>query len=529
MAIRDLSKDDDKAVDSATYCVVGGGIAGLLLATRLARKNRQVIVLESGTLAFDAEIHALNEIDDPSGRYSRALTGRYRGLGGSSSRWGGRMIPISPEDQSARDHVSQPEWPISPGVLEGYQHELEKLFSVGHDSFEEIDRSAPGSSGLFLADQEDFKARWAKCPTFKRCNIVSMLGKEVRSSPNIRVWLNATVSEFDVDSASGRLRAVTAKSLMGQSITIEAREFAIAAGTIESTRLLLMLHEASGHNAFARTDALGSYFQDHLKAEIAVAGRQRPDFSNHLLSYRFIKGTRRDLHLELSHGAQRSDAVASSFVYVSMDLGNSGLAVIKSIAHGLQQRKVEVQHLRAAAKDVGLIARGAFWRMWHKQLYVPPGVNFRLMTSIEQLPDPQNRIRLSENRDRLGVKKPLFEWKPRDPDEKTFQSTVKHLKRYWQRSTLDTLCPLTWAPVVDNPDAKIIDQAEACAHPSGSTRMGTNPATSVVGPNLRCHDVPNVAVASASVFPTAGSANPTFTIMKLALWLADSYMSFPVL
>ncbi len=73
----------------------------------------------------------------------------------------------------------------------------------------------------------------------------------------------------------------------------------------------------------------------------------------------------------------------------------------------------------------------------------------------------------------------------------------------------------------------IIDQAEACAHPSGSTRMGTDPAESVVGPDLRCHAIPNVAVASASVFPAAGSANPTFTIMKLALWLADAYLENP--
>jgi choline dehydrogenase-like flavoprotein len=55
--------------------------------------------------------------------------------------------------------------------------------------------------------------------------------------------------------------------------------------------------------------------------------------------------------------------------------------------------------------------------------------------------------------------------------------------------------------------------------------MGLTPSASVVGPDLRCHAIPNVAVASASVFPTSGSANPTFTIMKMALWLADSYLA----
>src|SRR5690606_32466334 len=98
MTIRDLKAGNAGLPTSATYCIVGGGIAGLLLAMRLARGKRNVVVLESGGLSFDEEIHALNTIDDPTGRYDRELTGRYRGLGGSSTRWGGRIIPISPHD-----------------------------------------------------------------------------------------------------------------------------------------------------------------------------------------------------------------------------------------------------------------------------------------------------------------------------------------------------------------------------------------------------------------------------------------------
>ena len=527
MAILDLSVAGPDLNETASFCVVGAGIAGLLLATRLARRKRKVIVLESGNMRFDPAVHALNEIDDPAQRYSRSLNGRYRGLGGSSSRWGGRMIPISPSDSQARQHIAQPEWPINQHVLDGYERELEKLFSVGHDPFDEIDIISNGMSGLLSTDEEDFKVRWAKCPTFKRCNIATMLGDELRSSLHASVWLNATVSDFGLDRAAGRLVTLKAQSLAERRIAVSADQFVIAAGTIESTRLLLLLNEASDRHAFAGTDALGRYFQDHLKAEVAQVDRQRPALTNHLLSYRFVKGTRRDLHLELSCGAQESEAVSSAFVYVSMDLANSGLAAIKGIAHGLQQRKVELRQVGAAMKDLRLVARGAFWRLWHKQLYVPPGVPFRLMTSIEQLPHAQNRITLSHTRDRLGMPKARLDWKPRASDERTFRATAQRLKHYWQRSGFDSLCPLVWDPAVADPHAYITDKAEACAHPSGSIRMGTDPATSVVGPDLRCHGVPNVAVASAAIFPTAGSANPTFTIMKLALWLADSYQNVP--
>lgn len=524
MTIRDLSSEDADLVLTSGHCIVGGGIAGLLLATRLARAGRKVVVLESGGLNFESDVHALNAIDDADGRYARELNGRYRGLGGSSSRWGGRMIPISDYESGARPYLSQPQWLLPAAALEKYRVELEDLFQVGHDSFEDIESAMPGASGILPTSIDDFQARWAKCPTFKRCNIVTALGREIRESANITVMLHATVVDFTLDRERGRLDAVKAKGLGGRIVDVRADHFAISAGTIETTRLLLLLDAASDDRAFAGTDALGRYFQDHLKAEVAVVDRRRATLTNHLLGYRFIKGVRRDLHLELSHDAQIDNAVSSGFVYVSMDLANSGLAAIKSIAHGLQQGKVEAKHVKSAIGDLGLIASAAYWRLRYRQLYVPPGVDFRLMACVEQLPDPQNRITLSNETDRMGVRKAKFDWRPRAPDERTFQATIKHLGRYWQSAGFDALCPLIWEPSINDPDIRVIDRAEACAHPSGSARMGTDAATSVVGADLRCHAVPNVAIASAAVFPTAGSANPTLTIMSLALWLAESYI-----
>jgi choline dehydrogenase-like flavoprotein len=55
----------------------------------------------------------------------------------------------------------------------------------------------------------------------------------------------------------------------------------------------------------------------------------------------------------------------------------------------------------------------------------------------------------------------------------------------------------------------------------GTTRMGTDPAESVVNPQLRSHDVPNLSVASSSVFVTPGAVNPTLTIAALSLKCAD--------
>jgi choline dehydrogenase-like flavoprotein len=55
----------------------------------------------------------------------------------------------------------------------------------------------------------------------------------------------------------------------------------------------------------------------------------------------------------------------------------------------------------------------------------------------------------------------------------------------------------------------------------GTTRMGDDPATSVVDRDCRMHGMTNVYLAGSSVFPTGGYANPTLTILALALRLGD--------
>jgi choline dehydrogenase-like flavoprotein len=70
----------------------------------------------------------------------------------------------------------------------------------------------------------------------------------------------------------------------------------------------------------------------------------------------------------------------------------------------------------------------------------------------------------------------------------------------------------------------ILAFAQDYAHPSGTTRMGTERSSSVVGADLVCHHVPNLSVVSASCFPSTGSANPTLTVMLLA-WRAACAIS----
>ena len=58
-------------------------------------------------------------------------------------------------------------------------------------------------------------------------------------------------------------------------------------------------------------------------------------------------------------------------------------------------------------------------------------------------------------------------------------------------------------------------------HHMGTTRMASDPAHGVVDAQCRVHGLDNLWIAGSSVFPTCGFVNPTFTIVALALRLAD--------
>ena len=58
-------------------------------------------------------------------------------------------------------------------------------------------------------------------------------------------------------------------------------------------------------------------------------------------------------------------------------------------------------------------------------------------------------------------------------------------------------------------------------HEIGGARMGSDPRRSVVDKFCRSHDVPNLYVVDASVFPSSSEKNPTHTIMALAARTAE--------
>lgn len=134
---------------------------------------------------------------------------------------------------------------------------------------------------------------------------------------------------------------------------------------------------------------------------------------------------------------------------------------------------------------------------------------------VEQEPDPSNRITLGSQRDPFGRLKPPLHWRL---SEQMIQSILRS-----QDCLADAIAKahLGQLQILRDKDNLPVFESLGSHHHMGTTRMHPDPRQGVVDETCRVHGVDNLYVASSAVFPTGGHANPTLTIVALALRLAD--------
>ena len=524
MTIRRLVDENDPATSvSATVCVVGAGIAGLVAAVRLARDpSVTVVVIESGVAKDDTTLSDLDLIDNPAGNYEGIW--RARGLGGSSSRWDGKLLPISRSDTAERPWVGQAGWPFDIAELDRYTSDLEEMLGVDFAPYEEYVAPLLDSGGLLPRNDPDFVQRWPKRPPPSAMNIADVLRDEMTSLPNIDVWLGATASEFEFDPETARLDTIAAVDHHGHSLKVSADEFVIAAGALESTRLALLADRQSGGVLSRDGDALGRYFNDHYGLNVATVRPVSPTKANRALADRWTLGGSRHLHFEVTPAVQQDGQIASAYFDFGVTLPPTSALTQMRLAVGAAKQRQTGAALTSARRGLsGLpdLLKTAAWRYGRRMKYWPTDATIELKVWIEQLPNRSNRLVLSDITDSLGQPRLRCEFTKFDDEERTLRLTINRIRAFWD-SHMGAIATLDWIPEVDDPHVRLVDLTVQLAHPAGSTRMGDDPTSSVVDSSLRVHSVPNLSVASSSVFPTSGSANPTLTIVQLAMRAADA-------
>jgi choline dehydrogenase-like flavoprotein len=127
---------------------------------------------------------------------------------------------------------------------------------------------------------------------------------------------------------------------------------------------------------------------------------------------------------------------------------------------------------------------------------------FNLASFLEDLPFAENRVN--------GGAEPSFEYRVHPYDAERLKDFRGRLKK-----ALKPLRPQLLAQGENN---------ERLFHCCGTTRFGTDPASSVLDRNNRAHELENLYVVDASFFPSSGGTAPSLTIAANALRVAEHFV-----
>lgn len=526
MAVRDLS-EGDVPEEGVTYdvCLIGAGAAGISVAQAFAGSRFSVCLLESGGLGAEADTQSLYE-GDVTGHAMTMDVGRYRVLGGSTSKWTGRCGMLDDIDFASRPWVPHSGWPIDLDDLEPYYKAAQLICGFAEPWIE--DEHAARMLGV--PPTNDSRLRnfmWRYAPIGNR--VYRNWGVEYRQllqdAGNVDTILHANMTKWHASPDGGQVEAVTISTLDVRQRVVRARTFVLCGGGLESTRLFLSSADDVPGGLGSGYGMAGRFFMQHPRGRIGrLEANARTALA--LQDRHAIFGVRDGLQYEtgfaLTERAQREGGLLNASVILTYDADpDSGWAAFKSLAstepEGPERTYGRAGTLMRMAKDPRSIASN-LWRKGRQKRHAAfPVSGIDLLIDLEQTPDPDSRITLSSDRDRLGMRKARVDWRIGDDERRTAAQFGHFLADHFTRTGGGKVELDDWV----HDSGPVGDELTGTYHHIATLRMSQSPRDGVVDGNCRVHGVDNLYVSSCATFATGGHVNPTFTIVALGLRLAD--------
>lgn len=506
----DLDHFDGQALPRRRFCIVGAGIAGLVLSQRLASKGFEINLLEAGGLELEERSQDLYRAKMSAAEHTGTTLGRFRTFGGSSTRWGGQLLPYTADLFKPGDGSDAPEWPIEEAEIAGYYESVQRIFHAGTLPFTEDLLKALGKGPSPFSN--DLRLRFSKWAPFARRNLAQTIGRECLTNPRIHLFTHANVAELC--ASEGRITHARLLDYRGRSFEVAAEEFIVAAGTIESSRILL-----SSPTIPNCGEQFGQGFHDHVSMPAAVLPPPARKQIMDRLGPFFVNGVLHTVKIEAAPDLRKEHgllAVMAHFVVEEPE--DSGIAAVRNLLTSIQRRNFTqalTANLVPMIRGTGDVARLAWASKVLKRRAVSNRAVVRLTIDLEQPAKAGNRIRLSGERDAIGLPRAIVDWRIGEAEQQTASRFARLMKLKLAEAGFS---PLEWLPgVLEGEGLSLLDTY----HAMGGLRMGTEAATSVVDRNLNMHVIGNLHIASCAVFPSGGSSNPTFTLIAITMRLAD--------
>lgn len=520
----DIRSLPDGETVQTDICIVGAGAAGIAIARELVGSGLKVCLLESGGLEYDEPTHELNHVRNVGELTLNLDYFRARYFGGTTNLWGGNCAPLDPIDFEARPWIPASGWPIQRDDLEPYYHRAQPYFELpdhGYDP-DEWARAVPEFAAARLPVHGGPVAEklYQRSPR-------TAFGERYRAdlapdSCNVTVLLHANAVGLDTDEDARTVRAVRVATLDGKRYAVAARLVILAAG-IENARLLLLSSDRMPAGLGNGHDVVGRYFTEHLNVvsgEVLLPDR----FGAH--AFYDIEGwadrvspTRVPMvvGLQPTPEAQAREGIANYVAFIAETARaeqSPGYRAARRLLGRVRRGQIPenaAADLGALVGDFGSVVRGGYDHLFGGGTRV-----FRFQHFFEQVPNPDSRLTLADERDALGLPMMQVAWRTSALDKRTLARGQDLVIRALGQAGVGRVRPEFTAEDQPWPDA--LGQS---SHYMGTTRMSDGPRTGVVDRDCRVHGTTNLFVAGGSVLPTGGAAMVTINIVTLAIRLAD--------
>jgi len=527
---------------AADVCIVGGGVAGITLAREFADQKFRVYLLESGDLEFNQDIQSLSLGESTGHPYFPLHESRARLLGGSANSWhidigtngvGARLRPLDAIDFEERAWVPHSGWPFSKSALDPFYERAQAICQIEPSTYDVKDwedlQRAPRLP--LLPDRvETVIFKFGRRDLFTKDYAYEI----THDAENIFTFLFANAIEVETDKSAKTATRVRVACLEGTSFYVTARIFVLAAGGIETPRLLLLSNRYQNAGLGNQNDLVGRFFMEHLHfwSGLYIPSTQHVyEWADLYKSIRRVKqvpviGKLALTEKELRHRKLLNQnvqlmpsTIPSSGLYPSVrSKSTTALQVVYSALLAGRIPSGFMAHLGYMIRgidDLAINGTRKISKKVHARIHNGSAVQvFRLAHMAEQVPNPASRVMLTADRDRLGLNRVRLNWQLSPIDILSVVRTQRILDAELRRAVLGRL-------LIQMRDASPPQNLHGGYHHMGTTRMHVNPRQGVVNENCQVHGVSNLFIAGPSVFPTGGYANPTLTIVALAVRLAD--------
>jgi choline dehydrogenase-like flavoprotein len=526
----------------ADVVIIGAGAAGIAIALDLIGSRLSVLLLESGGFEVEPatqDLYAGTIVDprlhSPPDRY------RQRRFGGSTTIWGGRCMPLDPIDFEARDGVPGSGWPIARSDIEPFYARANALCEAGEFAYTTLaafgSDELPIVQGFSSADFSTNRLERFSCPT----NFASRYLHKLRAAGNIQVVLHANVGKIAVDESGTYVDHLQLKTLGGKCLTARGQHYVLAAGGIETARLLLANRDRQSRGLGNDHDVVGRYYMCHVAGTIGAAKfGSSAVFRGYRMSPDGIYCRQR---FALEEGAQRREGIGNFVARLHhpqiIDPAHrsavlSLLYLAKPIIPYEYRQRLHGADGSAAGgwwQHLANVAGGPFeaagfaWHMLRDRRLAErkfPSIIINSKANLysidfhaEQYPNASSRVYLDDAVDALGMPRIKIDWRYLPEDVHTVSRSLAILARDFAASGVGTLA---YDPAFV--ETEMTRYGAYGGHHIGTARMGSDSRISVVDASCRVHSVRNLFVAGSAVFTTSSQANPTLTIVALALRLA---------